>query len=111
MKEVIAHLRHLRIAPRKVRKVAQTMKGKPAKHAETQLRFMRKAAALQLLKLLRSAIANARHNFQLDADSLIVRSVRVDGGPVLKRSMPRSRGMANPIRKRTSHITLTLTEK
>lgn len=65
---------------------------------------------MPLLKLLRSAMANAKHNFHLDAERLAVRSVRVDGGPALKRFVPRSRGMANPIRRRTSHITLILSE-
>jgi len=110
MKDIIAHLRHLHIAPRKTRRVAQALRGKSVKQAETQLRFMNKAAALPLLKLLRSAMANAKHNFQLDTDRLAVRSVRVDGGPALKRFVPRSRGMANPIRKRSSHITLILGE-
>lgn len=110
MKDVTARLRYLRIAPRKARRVAQTIQGKSAKQAETQLRFMHKSAAMPLLKLLRSAMANAQHNFQLDADRLSVRSARVDGGPALKRFVPRSRGMANPIHRRTSHVTLILSE-
>lgn len=110
MKEIKAHLRYLRMAPRKVRLVTQSIRGKRAKNAEIQLCFTQKAAALPVLKLLRSAMANAKHNFQIDVDRLMVRSIRVDGGPTLKRFMPRARGMASSIRKRTSHITLVLSD-
>ncbi|OGF74476.1 50S ribosomal protein L22 [Candidatus Giovannonibacteria bacterium RIFCSPHIGHO2_02_FULL_46_20] len=111
MKEIIARLQYLHIAPRKARLVAHTIRGKSVALAEARLRFAHKGAAVPLLKLLRSAIANAKHNFQLDADRLVVQSVRVDSGTVLKRFMPRARGTASPIRKRTSHITLVLMEK
>lgn len=84
------------------------MKGKSVKKADAQLKFTQKDAALPLRKLLQSAMANAKHNFNIDPDQLIVKSVRVDQGPTLKRFMPRARGMASPIHKRTSHITLIL---
>lgn len=108
MSEIKAQLRYLRMTPRKVRTTAGVMKGKSVKRADVDLKFTRKSAALPLLKLLRSAAANAKHNFNLDPEGLIVKSVRVDKGPTLKRFMPRARGMASPIRKRTSHITLVL---
>lgn len=110
MSEIKAYLRYLRMAPRKVRVMANIMKGKSVKSAETQLQFAQKNASLPLRKLLRSAIANAKHNFNIDSEQLIVKTVRVDQGPTLKRSMPRARGMASRINKRTSHITLILSE-
>lgn len=108
MSEIKAQLRYLRMSPRKVRVTAGLMKGKSAKNAETQLKFLRKNASLPLRKLLQSAMANAKHNFNIDPEQLVVKSVRVDQGPTLKRSMPRARGMASPIHKRMSHITLVL---
>src|SRR3989338_673173 len=110
MSEIKAHLRYLRMAPRKVRTMANIMKGKPVKLAEVQLQFAQKNASLPLRKLLRSAIANAKHNFNIDSEQLMVKTVRVDQGPTLKRSLPRARGMASRIKKRTSHIMLVLTE-
>ena len=111
MKEVKAQLRFLRIAPRKVRVVADTIKGKAVTVADTQLKFLEKTAALPVRKLLRSAIANAKHNFNLNADQLMVKNIRVDKGPTLKRFMPRARGMASPIHKHMSHIMLVLGEQ
>ena len=99
------------MAPRKVRVVAYSIKGKSAKKADAHLKFLTQSAALPLRKLLRSAIANAKHNFHLDEDRLVVKNVTVDKGPTLKRSRPRSRGMASPIHKRTSHIALVLAEQ
>jgi len=110
MTEIKANLRYLRMSPRKVRTMADVMKGKPVKLADAQLKFVRKSAALPLRKLLRSAVANAKHNFNIDSEQLILKTVRVDQGPTLKRSMPTARGMASPIHKRTSHIMLVLTE-
>ncbi len=112
MPEIKAHLRFLRISPRKVRLCAEVMRGKTAKEAELQLRTLRKGGAEPLAKLLHSAMANAKHNFNItDAEELVVTSIRVDKGPTLKRSMPRARGSAAPIRKRMSHISLVLEQK
>jgi large subunit ribosomal protein L22 len=72
---------------------------------------MKKVAALPVLKLLNSAIANAEHNFQLSADSLIVKTITADGGPVLHRWTPKAFGRAAPIRKRMSHISIVLASK
>lgn len=108
--DVKATLRHLRIAPRKVRLVARMLAGKNVIEAEYFLSSIQKASARPLLKLLLSAKANAKNNFNLDPDSLIVASCLVNDGPVLKRYMPRAHGSANIIRKRASHVHLTLRE-
>ncbi|OGF71786.1 50S ribosomal protein L22 [Candidatus Giovannonibacteria bacterium RIFCSPHIGHO2_02_43_13] len=106
-----AHLRYLRVAPRKVRLVAKTIRGKSAKDAETSLKFTAKKTAHPLAKLLHSAVSNAKNNFNVASDKLFVKNITVDKGPVLKRFKPRSKGMANPIHKHTSHITIILSEK
>lgn len=108
--EVSAKANYLRVAPRKVRLVATMLKGLGAQEALLQLRFLPKRASHPLEKLLRSALANAKHNFDLDEKNLRVKTIRVDGGPVSKRFTPRAFGRASPIRKRTSHITLILDE-
>ena len=104
-----AQLNSLRIAPRKVRLVADLIKGRDAQEAQTQLLVYAKRASNPMLKLLKSAIANARHNVKIGtSDALHIRDVRVDEGRVYKRFMPRARGRASMIKKRTSHITLIL---
>jgi len=107
---VIAKLHYLRIAPRKVRLVADLIRGKTVEEAQTILNFIVKKAAQPLLKLLKSAIANAKHNFQLKQDNLYISKIMVDEGPKYKRWMPRARGMVSPIQKKTSHITIVLEE-
>lgn len=106
--EVKAHLRYLRMSPRKVRLIANLIKGMGTKQAELELDHLPKRAAHPLAKLLRSAIANARHNFQLAEENLYIKSILVNQGPTLKRSMPRAFGRAAPIRKRTTHVSLIL---
>ena len=101
-------MNYLRVSPRKVRLVANLIKGMDLKTAELELGYISKHSALPLLKLLRSAVANAKHNFQLPEDSLYIKNITVNQGPVLKRSRARAFGRAAPIRKRTSHIALTL---
>ena len=108
--EVKASLKYLRISPRKVRLVADLIRGLSVKVAEANLLHISKRSGKPLLKLLKSAIANAEHNFDLNQNNLFVRAIRVDEGPALKRWRPRARGAAFPIRKRTSHIFLTLKE-
>lgn len=108
--EVKASLKYLRISPRKVRLVADLIRGLPTKEAEAHLLHISKKSSRPLLKLLKSAIAGAEQNFHLDKDNLFIRTIRVDEGPVLKRWRPRARGATYPIRKRTSHIFLTLQE-
>lgn len=109
--DVHANLRHLRMSPRKVRLVINTIRGLSVAAAETRLNFVPKLAARPVLKLLRSAVANAEHNFKLDKKDLYVRHIVADGGPTLKRFRPRAFGRANPIRKRTTHISLILATK
>src|ERR1700734_1563666 len=107
MKTQTAKLNFLRIAPRKTRSVADLIRGLPVDQAEAQLLVQRRRPAKALLKLLRSAVANAKNN-KLNADHLFVSEIRVDGGPMLKRSLPRARGSASPIQKKMSHVTITL---
>lgn len=109
--EVKAYLKNLRISPRKVRLVAGLIRGKNAIDAKHQLTFLVKRSSDPMLKLLNSAIANAKNNAKISEENLIVSKIFVDGGPVLKRHMPRAFGRAFAIRKRTSHITIVLTDK
>jgi len=108
--EVKAVLRYYRKSPRKIRLIINVIRGLSVAAAETQLRFMQRDASQQVLKLLKSAIANAEHNFGLKSDNLFVKAAMVDGGPTIKRWRPRAQGRATPIRKRTSHITIILGE-
>lgn len=106
-----ATLNNYRQSPRKMRLVADAVKGKTVREARTLLSFMPKAATRPLLKLLESAVANAKENKKAaETDTLRIADLRVDSGRVLKRSMPRARGSAYQIRKRTSKISLILQE-
>jgi large subunit ribosomal protein L22 len=109
--EVTAKLRYYRQSPRKVRLVANLIRGLDAKPAVAQLQFLNKTAARAIEKLLNSAIANATHNFSLNSDNLYIKSIMVDGGPTLKRWRARAFGRAAAIRKHTSHVTVILNEK
>lgn len=109
--EVTAKARYIRMSPRKVRLVAGLVRGLDVARAEAQLGLLNKAAALPVRKLLRSAIANAEHNNKLERQGLFIKSITVDGGPILKRWRPRAFGRAAPIRKRTSHITIVLADR
>ena len=104
-----ATLRYLRIAPRKTRAVANIIKKLPIGEAEAQLMMHARRAAVPVLKLLRSAIANAKEK-KMDLSKLFVADIRVDQAPMLKRFMPRAQGRATPIHKTTSHIIITLKE-
>lgn len=106
-----AYLRYLRIAPRKVRLVADLIRGKSVEQAQTLLRFTNKGGTTPLVKLLNSAVASGVHNFQLDPANLYIAKILVDEGPKLKRVNPRARGRADQIQKKTSHITLVLDER
>lgn len=107
---VIAKLRYLRIAPRKVRLVADLIRKKRVEQAQTILNFTIKKASQPLLKLLKTAIADAKNNFQIDPSNLYISKITVDEGPKYKRWRPRSRGMVHQVQKKTSHITLILEE-
>ena len=104
----IAKLRQLRIAPRKVRQVADLIRGKSVQDAKAILTFTIKRAAPVLQKLLKSAASSAKNQLQLDESNLRISRITVDEGPKLKRWMPRARGSASAIQKKTSHITLIL---
>lgn len=109
MKEITAKLNNYRNSPRKTRLVASLIKGKNVSDAIVELNFLAKKAADPIAKLLKSAISNAKNDFNISNESdLKVKSIIVNAGPTLKRSMPRSRGMANQILKRTSCITIIL---
>ena len=108
MTQVTAKLRFLRMSPRKVRLIVDMIRGKKVTRALDILSVMPKRAARPVLKLLNSAVANAKHNHSLNVEDLKVSQVYVDGGPVLKRWMPKAHGRATPIRERTSHINLFL---
>jgi large subunit ribosomal protein L22 len=103
-------LNFLRIAPRKVRLAADLVRNKSVSEAASILKFSPKKGAKHILKLLNSAVSSARKNFSKEADSLYVSKLTVNEGPVFKRHMPRARGMAAMIRKKTSHISMTLSE-
>ena len=108
---VTAHLHSLRIAPRKVRLVANAVKGSDAIAAKHQMRYLTKRSSHPLEKLLDSALANAYNNNGLVKENMRIRDIRVDGGPVLKRFEPKGFGSVSPIAKRTSHVTIILEEK
>jgi len=105
---ITAKLNDYRQSPRKVRLVANLVKGKKVEEAKNSLTFLIKRAAKPLLDLVDSAVANASHNFNISADQLYVKEFRVDAGVVLKRRMPRAMGIAYPINKRTSHVFIQL---
>jgi len=101
-----AILRRFRESPRKVRAVADMIRGRSVEDAMSILRMQQRKAARMLAKVLGSAIANATENEKADSDKLVVSKVFVDGGPVTKRWMARSMGRANRINARTSHVTV-----
>ena len=108
--KVEAKLRFLHMSPKKVRLVANLIKKLSVKKAELQLKYSPQRSARSLEKLLKSAVANAENNFHLSKNNLFISGIRVDEGPALKRWRPRSRGVAYPIKKRSSHIYITLSE-
>ncbi len=106
-----AELNYLKIAPRKVRLVADLIRGKEFEKAQNLLRFTRKKASLPLKKLLDQALANAKNNYPgVKEDNLLITKLIVNEGPAAKRRLPRARGKADIIKKRTSHIELVLDE-
>jgi len=109
--EAKAHARQIRISPQKARLVADLVRGKDVETAINTLRFMPKKGARILRKVIESALANASQNESIDVDTLFVKTIFVDGGPMLKRIMPRAQGRANRILKRSSHITVVLDEQ
>jgi large subunit ribosomal protein L22 len=109
--KVRAQAKHVRQSPYKVRRVLDLVRGLPVDEARVVLDFTNRKAAGTVKKVLDSAIANAEHNFALDADELVVAEAYADEGPTLKRWRPRARGRATRIRKRTSHITIVVADQ
>ena len=111
MSEIKVKLKNLRIAPRKVRLVADEVRGMPAQQAVDVLTFACKASAKDMSKLIRSGVAIADRKGGVDVDNLVVKAVWVDEGPTIRRFMTRARGSSSRINKKTSHITVVLQEK
>lgn len=107
--EIKASGKYMRISPQKVRKIVGAVKGKPVEIGLNELKFMPQKAAGLVEKILRSAIANADQH-DVDVDSLVIKNIVVDEGPMLKRFRARARGRASRILKRTSHITVIVAE-
>ncbi|XBC43258.1 MAG: 50S ribosomal protein L22 [Buchnera aphidicola (Meitanaphis flavogallis)] len=109
--EIIAKHRQARSSAQKVRLVANLIRGKKVMHALNILHFNNKKASILVKKVLQSAIANAEHNNDRDVNNLIITKIFVDEGPTMKRMMPRAKGRADRILKRTSHITLVVSDR
>ncbi len=109
--EAKAHLRYVRISPRKVQILCDLIRGKSVGQATAILLTTPKAASEPLMKLLKSAAANAENNHNMDPEKLYVSQVFANPGPIIKRIMPRAQGRAFRINKRTSHVTLVVAEK
>ena len=109
--EARAYLKYARISPRKVQIVLDLIRNKPANVAMAILKHTPKAASEPLEKLLKSAMANAEHNYSMDVNNLYVSECFVCPGPTLKRIQPRDHGKAFRILKRTSHVTIAVSEK
>ena len=109
--EARAHLKYARISPRKVKIVLDLIRGKDAGTAMGILKNTPRAASELLIKLLASAVANAENNFHMDSSKLYVAECYANEGPTLKRIMPRAKGSADRILKRTSHVTIVVKER
>ncbi len=108
--ETKAVAKYIRISPQKARLVADVVRGMKVDSAITTLRFMPKKAARIIRKVVESAVANADQNDAIDVDTLFVKEIQINGGPMLKRFRPRAQGRATRILKRTSHITVVVEE-
>jgi len=109
--EISATTKYIRMSPTKARDLAVEIKGLSVEDALRITEFNARKAAIQIGKTLKSAIANAEHNNGLTMDKLFVKNAIIDGGPTMKRFRPRARGSASPIQKKTSHITIILSDK
>lgn len=109
--EAKAVARHVRMSPRKVRRVVDMVRGKSVDEALTILKYVPQIAAEPVSKVIASAAANAENNLDLTRDDLYIAQAFVDAGPSLKRVLPRMRGMADRVLKRTSHITVVVRER
>ena len=109
--EAKAHMKYLRMSPRKVKIVCDLIRGKDVATATAYIMQTPKAACEPVLKVLKSAVANAENNHGMDAGSLYVSTAVANPGPTLKRGMPRAQGRYNRILKRTTHVTIGVSEK
>jgi large subunit ribosomal protein L22 len=109
--EAKAVARYIRISPFKLQRVAQAIRGRTVREAEAMLAYMPSRTAQVMAKALKSAVANAENNLELDRGDLIVARAYVDKGPSVKRMQPRARGRADVITKRSSHVTVVVAEK
>ncbi|WP_309399102.1 50S ribosomal protein L22 [Cerasicoccus maritimus] len=109
--EVLALTKYARMSPKKVREVAREIQGLPANEAMDLLKFIPRKSARLLSKTLASAIANAENNHNLSSDDLVIKSAIIEEGPAFRRFQPVARGSAHPLRKRTSHIRIILTDE
>ncbi len=109
--KVRAQAKYVRQSPSKVRLVLDLVRGMPVEDAMATLDFTNRRAAPTIKKVLESAVANAEHNYALDAEELIIAEAYADEGPTLKRWRPRARGRATRINKRTSHITIVVADE
>lgn len=108
--EIKASAKHIKMSPRKVRLVVDVVRGKTVDEALDQLKFVKKLAVKPVIKLINSAVASAKHDFEIEQDNLKIAEIKVDEGNTLHRWKPRAFGKASPIRKRSSHISLVLAE-
>jgi len=111
MAEARAVAKFIRISPRKIRQVIDLIRGKDVKEAMAILKYTPKRASVPVAKVVKSAAANAEHNYDMDGDSLFVAACYVDQGSTLKRWQPRAMGRADVLRHRTSHITVIVAER
>ncbi|AEG16548.1 50S ribosomal protein L22 [Desulfofundulus sp. TPOSR] len=109
--EARAVARYVRISPRKVRQVVDLIRGKDVREALAILKFTPKRAAVPVAKVIKSAAANAEHNYDMNPDNLYIAAAYVDQGPTWKRYQARAMGRADLLRRRTSHITVVVKEK
>ncbi|MBC7347264.1 MAG: 50S ribosomal protein L22 [Clostridia bacterium] len=109
--QVRAEARYVRLSPKKAQRVIGLIRGKDVEEALALLRFMPQRASRIIAKVLRSAVANAEHNHDLNAARLYVAQAYVNQGPTLKRYTPRAYGRANLLRHRTSHVTVVVAQK
>ena len=109
--ESTATFKYVRMAPRKVRLLADLVRGKNVRHALDLLQFSRKTAAQDMGKLIRSAVANANQKGGVRTETLYVKKVMVNPGPIMKRFMPRAKGSASAIQKKMSHLVVVLEER
>lgn len=106
--EIRSHAKFLRLSPRKARLVVDAVRGLNAQKALAMLRVMPKKAAHEIYKVIKSAVANAEHNFGMKKDDLVIKSIVADQGPTFKRYKPRARGSADTMTRKMTHIMVTL---